>query len=189
MRKRRRTVKDSRCCATSDDDQGEEKSRPARVYWPIPFYFLLTATQVPLPMNFPSSHGPPSRLIISNKRRRNGRNPVLRRAVVNLIIFYGRGFRAGCRANFSFFVWNDNLTRTSYSLYTRIRNYFLPRLCPRINIIAMIFTFTYQLFSSSFIFLKNIFFKYLSRQDFMLKILSFLFPFLFFFPLQFQSIF
>lgn len=58
----------------------------------------------PAPTNFPPSRGAPSRLIISNKRsrRRNGRNPVLRRAVMNLIIFYGRGFRAGCRAIFPF---------------------------------------------------------------------------------------
>lgn len=93
----------------------EEKSRPARVYWPIFFFLLLltrrqslrVSTRVihsPAPTNFPPSRGAPSRLIISNKRsrRRNGRNPVLRRAVMNLIIFYGRGFRAGCRAIFPF---------------------------------------------------------------------------------------
>lgn len=96
------------------NDQREEKSRPARVYWPIFFSlffffsFLLTASKVSTrvsPREFPAfSRCTSSRLIISNKRSRrsNGRNPVLRRAVMNLIIFYGRGFRAGCRAIFPF---------------------------------------------------------------------------------------
>lgn len=72
------------------------------------FSFLLTASKVSTrvsPREFPAfSRCTSSRLIISNKRSRrsNGRNPVLRRAVMNLIIFYGRGFRAGCRAIFPF---------------------------------------------------------------------------------------
>lgn len=112
-------------CATSDDQERKIEAGAcllANFFFFFFFSFWLRAkflfASSTLPTNFPPSRAAPSRLIISNKRsrRRKRTKSCFTSSCYEFDYFLWSGISRWMSCNFSFFIWNDNLTRTRYLL-------------------------------------------------------------------------